>query len=166
MVWVSIYKYRSFPKYFIFITSFSLNVLSKVKVWFSTYLVIPSTLYFGSWILIWGLAQEIESISPLASSFLKIGLFRTHTASFNWMERYFHVRAWCMRRQDFLSELVLLNHEFEVNIYIFATGQVVGFLFLFFLFGFLHFDPSLLSLHLDSLDLFERILNLFIVVFH
>ena len=62
-------------------TYYSLKVLSKVKVWFYMYLVIPSTLYLGSWILIWGLAQEMESISPFCYSFLNIGRFRTQTAS-------------------------------------------------------------------------------------
>lgn len=60
----------------------SLKVLSKVKIWFSTYLVIPSTLYLGSWILICGFAQEIESISPFCYYFLKMGRFRTQTANF------------------------------------------------------------------------------------
>ena len=52
-----------------------------MKIWFSTYLVIPSTLYFGSWTLICGLAQEMESISPPCSYFLKMGLLRTQTAN-------------------------------------------------------------------------------------
>lgn len=74
-------------------TYYSLKVLSKVKVWFSMYLVMPSTLYLGSWILIWGLAQDMESISPFCYSFLKMGRFRTQTANccqvggtFSWSE--------------------------------------------------------------------------------
>ena len=62
-------------------TSSSLKVLSKVNWWFSMYLVIPSTLYLGSWILIMGLAQEMASISPACSYFLKTGLFLTQTES-------------------------------------------------------------------------------------
>lgn len=64
-----------------FITYYSLKVLSKVKLWFSTYLVMPSTLYLGSCTLICGLAHEMESISPLCYYFLKMGRLRTHTAS-------------------------------------------------------------------------------------
>lgn len=64
------------------VSSSSLKVLSKVKVWFSTYLVIPSTLNLGSCTLICGLAHDIESISPPCSYFLKIGLFLTQTVSF------------------------------------------------------------------------------------
>lgn len=66
------------------VSSASLKVLSKVKVWFSTYLVIPSTLNLGSWTLICGFAQEMESISPPCSSFLKTGRFLTQTVSWIW----------------------------------------------------------------------------------
>ena len=62
-----------------------------------------------------------------------------------------------VRRDDFLSELIFFDHEFEVDIDIFARGHVVGFFFLLFFFGLLHLDPTLFSFLFNFLDGFHEI---------
>lgn len=57
------------------VCSFSLKMLSNLKLKVSIYLVIPSTSYLGYKICISGLLQFIQSISPFSSSLLNIGLF-------------------------------------------------------------------------------------------
>ena len=55
-------------------------------------------------------------------------------------------------RNDFLFELIFFDHDFKVDVNIFARGHVVGFLLLFLFFGLLHLDPSLFSFLLNFLD--------------
>ena len=57
-----------------------------------------------------------------------------------------------VRRNDFLSELVFFDHEFEVDINIFARCHVVCLFLLFFLFCFFHLDPSLFPFLLNFLN--------------
>jgi hypothetical protein len=57
-----------------------------------------------------------------------------------------------VRRDDFLSELIFFDHEFEVNVDIFAWCHVVGFLLLFLFFRLLHLNSSLFSFLLNFLD--------------
>ena len=62
-----------------------------------------------------------------------------------------------MRRENFLSEFVFLDHNFKVNIDVFATGEVIGFLLFFLAFGLFHFQPTFLPFLLYLFDFFERV---------
>jgi hypothetical protein len=145
-------------------TSSSLKVLSKVKVWSSTYLVMPSTLNFGSCTLICGLAQEIESISPACYSFLKMGRLRTQTES--WVrEVYFEFCAGDVGREQFFPELILLDHDFEVDVDHLAALGVDNLLLLLLTFGLLHLQSTLFPVLLDFLD-FLKVPSLLVARLH
>lgn len=67
----------------------------------------------------------------------------------------FRFGACLMRRKHFFSELIFFNHEFEVDIHIFARGHIVSFFLLLFLFSLLHFDSSLFPFLLNLFDGFH-----------
>ena len=60
-----------------------------------------------------------------------------------------------MRRQQFLPEFILLNHELEINIDIFATLCVLFLSDLLDPLSLLHLDPPLLPILLNLLDLLQ-----------
>ncbi len=62
-----------------------------------------------------------------------------------------------MGGEHFIFEPVLVDHDFEIDVNIFAAGQVVGLLFFFLSFQVFHLHPSLLALLLDALDFVERV---------
>lgn len=62
-----------------------------------------------------------------------------------------------MGGEHFVSEPVLVDHDFEIDVDIFAAGQVVGLLFFFLSFHVFHLHPSLLALLFDALDLVQRV---------
>ena len=83
---------------------------------------------------------------------LSIDFLLFENGSFSDIDGKFSFAVACVGRNDFLSELVFFDHEFEVDVNIFARSHVVGFLLLFFLFGLLHLNPSLFSFLLDFFD--------------
>lgn len=56
-----------------------------------------------------------------------------------------------MRREYLVFEPVFIDHDLKVDVYIFTTSQVIGFLLLLLLLQILHLQPPLLSLLLNSL---------------
>ncbi len=62
-----------------------------------------------------------------------------------------------MRREDFFPEAILVDHDFEVNVYILAAGEVVCFFFLLLPFQVFHLDSSLLPLLFNLLDLIQGV---------
>ena len=68
-----------------------------------------------------------------------------------------------MRRKYFLLEPALVNHDFEVNVDVLPTCQVVCLLLLLLLLHVLHLDASLLPLLLNALNFVQRIALLVLV---
>lgn len=94
-------------------------------------------------------------ISGRNSINLPVGFFLLENRSLSDIDSKFCLTVTLMGGEHFLSELILFDHKLKVDIDIFAWCHIVGFFFLFFLFGLLHFDPSLFAFLLNLLDGFH-----------
>lgn len=71
-----------------------------------------------------------------------------------------------MGGEQFVFELVLLDHEFEVDVYVLAALGVEDLAFLLLTFGLLHLDSSFLSVLLYFFDFVEVASSSLVVAFH
>ena len=129
-------------------------------------LVIPSTLYLHSCTVILGLELETTSISPFASSCVKMGRFLMQTQILSWSAGicYIHIRSlisesstvrkWITYRLHERNVfLLLLDKSLKIDINFDSHRLIVGSSLTPLLLRFLHTLSSFLSVHLNLLNL-------------
>lgn len=105
-----------------------------------------------------GLEAETQSMSPPASSWLKMGRFLTQTQIFSWSAgmcyfSYYLFNSYWSHRLDLVH--LVLDHDLEVNVYLDSLRLVHLLPLCLLLPQVVHLLPSLLPVLLQSLDFIQ-----------